>query len=240
MAGVGGVDRCPKLHSATRAGPEPNIRRMNMARSPDAFHKYRAGIGALPLRLRAGPTTITLAVVLFSSCILSARPSAHISICVDRSIEISSAGRTTPDNPHLLDSPQVNRLGTRAGVDHPTCKTAEQSYEAASADARTLERAIFITELRHEVERALGKRLSDDELRTLADQAREEAHKWYKYIQTHSGCAASWHGEIIPWPSPTHRGRITIETSPAPLSRSRDDFGHTAIGAAHWSRLAVQ
>jgi hypothetical protein len=211
MSGAGGVDRCLKLHSrhSSWTGTQHTMHE-HVKKSRCLDRKYRAGIAAFPLRLRAGRTTITLPVVLFSSCILTVQSSAHISICIDRPIEISSAERTTPDHPQLLDSPGVNRPGSRAGVDHPTCKTAEQSYEAASADARTLERAIFITELRQEVERALGKRLSDDELRTLADQARAEAHKWYKYMQTHSGCAASWHGDIIPWPNPTHRGRIAI------------------------------
>lgn len=162
--------------------------------------KYRAGTAAFPLWVQDGRTTITLPVVLFSSCILAVQSSAHIGIWIDRPIEITSAETITPDDPHLLDSSRVNRPGSRAGVDHPTCRTAEQLYEAASADARTLERAIFISELRQEVERALGKRLSDDELRTLADQAREEAHKWYKYIQTSSRCAG-WHGEIVSWPN---------------------------------------
>jgi hypothetical protein len=156
------------------------------------------GTAPFPLRVRTGRTTITLPVVLFSACMLAVQSSAHINLWIDRPIEISSAERTR-DHPHLLESSQLNRPGSPAGVDHPTCRTAEQLYEAASADARTLERAIFISELREEVERALGKRLSDDELRTLADQAREEAHKWYKYIQTNSRCAASRHGELIPW-----------------------------------------
>ena len=138
-------------------------------RSPDAL-----GTAAFPLRVRTGRTTITLPVALFSACIVAVQSSAHISICIDRQIEVPSAERTTLHDPDLMDSSQLNRPGSPAGVDHPTCRTAEQLYEAASADARTLERAIFISELRQEVERALGKRLSDYELRTLADQAREE------------------------------------------------------------------
>ena len=63
------------------------------------------------------------------------------------------------------------------------CARAEQMYEAASSDARTLERAIFLSNFRQEVERALGKRLSDEELRMLANQARAEAHRWFKYLQ---------------------------------------------------------
>jgi hypothetical protein len=70
------------------------------------------------------------------------------------------------------------------------CARAEQLYEAASSDARILERAIFLSNFREEVERALGKRLSDEELRTLASQARAEAHRWFKYLQEpEHGCS---------------------------------------------------
>ena len=183
----------PKPHSAIEQDRDQHTMR-KYVRSPDAL-----GTAASPLRGRTSRTTITLPVVLFSACIVAVQSTADISICIDRPIEIYSAERTSLDDPHLLDSSQLNRPGSPAGVDHPTCRTAEQLYEAASADARTLERAIFISELRQEVERALGKRLSNDELRILADQAREEAHKWYKYIETNSRCAAGWHGELIPW-----------------------------------------
>jgi hypothetical protein len=195
MSVAGGVGRCLKLRWTA---PHHTMREyVNKPRCLD--RKCRTGTAAFPLWEQAGRTTITLPVVLFSACILAVQSSAHIRLWIDRPIEISSAERTPRDDPHRLESSQLNRPGSPAGVDHPTCRTAEQLYEAASADARTLERAIFISELREEVERALGKRLSDDELRTLADQAREEAHKWYKYIQTNSRCAASRHGELIPW-----------------------------------------
>ena len=72
------------------------------------------------------------------------------------------------------------------------CSRAEQLYEAASSDARILERAIFLLNFRQEVERALGKRLSDEELRLLATQARAEAHRWYKYLQEpQHGCSGA-------------------------------------------------
>jgi len=67
--------------------------------------------------------------------------------------------------------------------DKAACARAKQLYEAASSDARVLERAIFVSNFRSEVERALGRRLSDEDLRTLAEQARAEAHRWYKYMQ---------------------------------------------------------
>jgi len=70
------------------------------------------------------------------------------------------------------------------------CSRAQQLYEAASSDARILERAIVLLNFRQEVERALGRRLSDEELGTLAAQARAEAHRWYKYLQEpQHGCS---------------------------------------------------
>jgi len=70
------------------------------------------------------------------------------------------------------------------------CSRAQQLYEAASSDARILERAIFLLNFRQEVERALGKSLSDEELGSLAAQARAEAHRWYKYLQEpQHGCS---------------------------------------------------
>ena len=88
------------------------------------------------------------------------------------------AGTNSPSNP--------------APVEHPTCDAAQQLYEEASTAARTLERAIYLSIYRQEVERALGKRMTDDELRGLAGEEREEAHRWYKYIQTDRKCAARW------------------------------------------------
>jgi hypothetical protein len=161
--------------------------------------KSWVGTAAFPLWAQLHRIIVGLALALFSSCMLAAQSNAYVSIGIDKAIATFSGEGTTPDDPHLLDSARVNSTRTGAGVDHPTCKTAEQLYEAASADARTLERAIYISEFRQEVERALGKTLSDNELRTLADKAREEAHRWYKYIQTEYRCAAKWHGELIPW-----------------------------------------
>jgi len=80
-------------------------------------------------------------------------------------------------------------------TEHIACSRAEQLYEAASSDARILERAIFVSNFRREVERALGRHFSDQELRTLADQARAEAHRWYKYVQEPGrGCATGPRG----------------------------------------------
>jgi hypothetical protein len=84
----------------------------------------------------------------------------------------------------------ANSASKPAPVEHPTCDTAQQLYEEASAAARTLERAIYLSVYRQEVERALGKRMTDNELRGLAGEEREEAHRWYKYIQTDHKCAA--------------------------------------------------
>jgi hypothetical protein len=162
-------------------------------------HKSCVDTAAFPFWTQSQRITVGLALALFSSCMLATQSNAYVSIGIDKAIPTSSAEGTTAGDPHLLDSSRVNSTRTGAGVDHPTCKTAEQLYEAASEDARTLERAIFISELRQEVERTLGKTLSDNELRTLADKAREEAHRWYKYIQTEYRCAAKWHGELIPW-----------------------------------------
>jgi hypothetical protein len=176
-------------------------------KAPRCLYKYRVKTAAVPLWMQLHRITITLTLALFYSCILSAQSNAYASIWIDKAIETSSTETTTPDDPHALYSSRDSSTRTGAAIDHPTCKTAEQLYEAASADARTLERAIFISEFRQEVERALGKSLSDNELRTLADKAREEAHRWYKYIQTDSRCAAKWHGELIPW--------LNRHTSPA-------------------------
>ncbi len=171
-------------------------------------HTDRADTAAFPLWMQLRRITVRLTLALFTSYTFTVQADAHVSIWIDKVTEIFSAERTNLYDPYLLDPSPVNSTRTPAQVDHPTCKTAEQLYEAASADARTLERAIFISTFRREVERALGKHLTDGELRTLADQAREEAHRWYKYIQTDYRCAVSWHGELTP-------PRLNRYTSPA-------------------------
>jgi hypothetical protein len=176
-------------------------------KAPRCLHRYRVKTAPFPLWMQLHRITVTLTLVLFYSCIVAPQSSTYASIWIGKAIGTSSTETTTPDDAHSLYSSLDSSTRTGAAIDHPTCKTAEQLYEAASADARTFERAIFISEFRQEVERALGKSLSDNELRMLADKAREEAHRWYKYIQTDSRCAAKWHGELIPW--------LNRHTSPA-------------------------
>ena len=86
--------------------------------------------------------------------------------------------------------PMTASVRKAATSDRRNCTQAKQLYEAASSDARILERAIFVSNFRHEVERALGKQFSNEELRALADQARAEAHRWYRFMQEpEHGCA---------------------------------------------------
>ena len=153
--------------------------------APQCLDTYRAAAVYLPLH----KIVVTLTLGFFFGCTFIIPADAQVSKLINQLTGIFSAERTSPEDPYLLDLSGVTRPNDRARVDHPGCKTAEQLYEAASGDARTLEGAIFLSALRQEVERALGKRVTDDELRALADQAREEAHRWYKYIQADQGCA---------------------------------------------------
>jgi len=133
----------------------------------------------------------SLVLAIFSSYTLTVQAHARISTWIDDRTEAYSSEQQNLYDRNLLSSSETDSSKTAARVDNSGCKKAEQLYDAASADARTLERAIFISAFRREVERALGRRLTDNELRTLADQARAEAHRWYKYIQADQRCAAS-------------------------------------------------
>ncbi len=62
-------------------------------------------------------------------------------------------------------------------------RTTEALYKAANSDADTFEAALLIPEVRKKIEAALGKRLSDDQLRSLIDRNRAEAIYWYGYLQ---------------------------------------------------------
>lgn len=160
---------------------------------PWVEHSYRAGIAAYLLLVRLCAVMVRMTLVLLPGYSYTAEAYARVGVLVDTPTEIYTADQTKPDAPYMLYySTGFNGSKTGTQVDHPTCKTAEQLYEAASADARTLERAIFLSAFRREVEHALGRRMTDDELRRLADQAREEAHRWYKYIQADRRCAARW------------------------------------------------
>jgi hypothetical protein len=139
---------------------------------------------------------VGLAFVLFFNHTSIPRTDAHSMTFIDGETQTHSAEQPNFHNRNLLPALQTNSSKTRAQADTIACKKAEQLYEAAAEDARTLERAIFISAFRREVERALSKRMTDEELRTLADEARAEAHRWYKVIQSDPRCAASWHGEL--------------------------------------------
>jgi len=61
--------------------------------------------------------------------------------------------------------------------------TAEELYKATSRDADIFAAALLVAAMRHHVEGVLGRGLTDQELRALADQSRAEAIYWYKYMQ---------------------------------------------------------
>jgi hypothetical protein len=168
----------------------------NGSRPRSLEDSYRADAAAGPLWMHLNRKAVTLA--LFCSCTFSGQADAYVRTSTDKLTEIHPSKQVDPYHRDLQRSSGVTGSETPEQGNHPACKKAEQLYEAASADARTLERAIFLSAVRREVERALGRPLTDDELRTLADQARAEAHRWYKYIQADDRCAASWHGELRP------------------------------------------
>ena len=161
-------------------------------RWPARSHRTNAPAG--PLRMHFHRITASLVLAILSIYTLTVQVHACISTWIDDRIQTSSSEQQNLCDRNLLPSSETDSSKTGARVGNSACKKAEQLYDAASADARTLERAIFISAFRREVERALGRRLTDDELRTLADQARAEAHRWYRYIQADPRCAASWYG----------------------------------------------
>jgi hypothetical protein len=157
----------------------------------------------IPHRRYGGPLMVHLcqiiaglAFVLFFNHTFIPRTDARSMTSIDGATQTHSSEQPNFNDRNLLLALQTNSSKTRAQADTTACKKAEQLYKAAAEDARTLERAIFISAFRREVERALSKRMTDEELRTLADEARAEAHRWYKVIQSDPRCAASWHGEL--------------------------------------------
>jgi hypothetical protein len=62
-------------------------------------------------------------------------------------------------------------------------RTAQQLYQATSADALTFQEAIGDKRLRERVERVFKRKLSAGELREMARQARAEAFYWERYLK---------------------------------------------------------
>jgi len=62
-------------------------------------------------------------------------------------------------------------------------KTAEDLYNATSSDARTFESAISDPEVRREVERVFKRKLTDQQLKGMALQAKAEADYWSRYLE---------------------------------------------------------
>jgi hypothetical protein len=167
------------------------------------FMERRSLDHLVPHRRYGGPVMVNLcriitglAFVLFFFHTLIPRMDGRSMTFIDGETQTQGSEQPNFHDRNLLPALQTNSSETRAQADTIACKKAEQLYEAAAEDARTLERAIFISAFRREVERALSRRMTDEELRTLADEARTEAHRWYKFIQSDPRCAASWHGEL--------------------------------------------
>ncbi len=76
---------------------------------------------------------------------------------------------------------QAPRLDPRRVAD--LHHTAEELYKATSRDVDIFANALLVAAMRRRVEGILGRTLSDQELRALADQSRTEAVYWYKYMQ---------------------------------------------------------
>ena len=62
-------------------------------------------------------------------------------------------------------------------------KAAEDLYNATTSDAHTFERAIADPAVRKEVERVFKRKLSDEQLKGMALQAKAEADYWSRYLQ---------------------------------------------------------
>src|SRR5215471_12215986 len=62
-------------------------------------------------------------------------------------------------------------------------ETAEDLYNATSADAQTFERAITVPDARKEVESVFKRKLSDDQLHGMTVQAKAEADYWKRYLE---------------------------------------------------------
>jgi hypothetical protein len=158
-----------------------------------------------PLMVRLCQIIVGLAFVLFFNHTFT---DARSMTFIDGETETHSAEQPNFHNRNLLLALETNSSKTDAQADNTACKKAEQLYKAAAEDARTLERAIFISAFRREVERALSRRMTDEELRALADQARAEAHRWYKFIQSDLKMCGelAWRAEFSAARIATHRG----------------------------------
>src|SRR6516225_7312127 len=77
---------------------------------------------------------------------------------------------------------QANPAGGQSELSRDR-KTAEDLYNATSADAQTFERAITVPDTRKEVERVFKRKLSDEQLQAMAVQARAEADYWKRYLE---------------------------------------------------------
>jgi hypothetical protein len=86
--------------------------------------------------------------------------------------------------PPVAETPASEKRRTLAGLQAgERYRTAEALYKAANSDADTFQAALLIPEIRKKIEAALGKRLSDAQLRALIDNNRAEAVSWYGYMQ---------------------------------------------------------
>ena len=177
--------------NTTRSRVEPSTTSLDKDRvDPNGSKIYPLPILRF-LSPNASPRMITrFLLVLFVAFALPIGNSTCAMTWIPKINVMDSREQTNLDHRLPRLSAGVNSSKPTVPVDHPTCNSAQQAYEAARAAVRTLERAIYLSAYRQEVERALGKSMTDDELRVLAGEEREEAHRWYKYIQADRKCAA--------------------------------------------------
>ena len=86
--------------------------------------------------------------------------------------------------PPVAGTSLAEKRDALAGVaPHERYRTIEALYKAVNSDADTFEAALLIPEVRQKIEAALGRRLSDAQLRAMIDNNRTEAIHWYGYLR---------------------------------------------------------
>lgn len=87
---------------------------------------------------------------------------------------------TSPSDRRRTLAGSQNGAGPRKDERQPP---AEALYKAANSDADTFQAALLIPDVRKKIEAALGKPLSDAQLRALIDNNRTEAVYWYDQMR---------------------------------------------------------
>jgi len=140
---------------------------------------------AVPVDCQSVRTAHPTSEIAYATCLDYNRRDPRTCSHLKQAYEDDVRAQLAAQQPSVVATPSSEKRPVLSGLQaEDRQRTAEALYKAANSDAETFQAALLLPEVRKKIETALGRRLSDAQLRALIDNNRTEAVYWYGYAQS--------------------------------------------------------